>query len=162
MPTSKKPRKKYRPKDVFQDPLAYVINGFRSLSAVGDEAVKLKIKAYDALNTLRTGHGKFAHLDQVATALNIADALSLGGEIGKDYSTVIRAGQDALFSMAERGAETGRFLFTGPELQATNEAMEVYAAQMDVVTVAELQTALHCVVQLTNRGKCRKLRLAAC
>lgn len=161
MPATKRPRKKYRPKGVFRDPLSYVLNGFKPLAIVGDEAVKLKIKAYDALNNLREGRGQFNDVDQVVTALNVADALALGGEIGAEYATTVRAGQDAVYAMAQRAAKTGRFLFTGPELLAVNEAMEVHAAQLDVVTVAELQTALQVVVKLNAAGKARKVVEAA-
>lgn len=161
MPANQKPRKKYRPKPVFADPVRYVLNGFRGLTTVGDEVIKHKIRAYDALNHLRTGAGVFADLDRLADALNVADALSLGGEIGQEYADQIRAGQDALFGMAERSLTSGRFLFTGPELMAVNEAMAVYSAQMDVVTVSDFQTALVCVASLTRQGKCRKLRLPA-
>lgn len=157
MPACKKPRKKYRPKGVFQDPLSYVLNGFMPLSKVGDEVVKLKIRAYDSLSSIREGRGVFADVDQVVTALNIADALALGGAIGEEYADQVRLGQDSLYAMAQRGAKTGRFLFTGPELMAVNEAMDVYSAQMDIVTVAELEKALRCVVHFTRIGKGRKL-----
>lgn len=161
MPNCRKPRKKYRPKGVLPDPMSYVMKGFVPIAQVGDEAVKLKIKAYDALNNIREGRGEFKDVDQVVAAMNVCEALALGGEIGKEYAAEIRAGQDALFAMAQRGADTGRFLFTGPELVAVNEAMEIHAAQMDIVTVAELQTALQCVVKLTRTGKARKVGAAA-
>lgn len=161
MPACKKPRKKYRPKGVLPDPVSYVMKGFVPLTQFDGAATMLKIKAYDALNNLREGKGAFHDVDQVVTALNVSDALALGGEIGKEYAAEIRAAQDAVHSMASRGAKAGRFLFTGPELLAVNTGMEIHAAQMDVVTLGELQKALQCVVYFTNTGKGRKLEVAA-
>jgi hypothetical protein len=76
-------------------------------------------------------------------------------ELGADWRTEIRAAQDALFAMAQRGVATGRWLFTGPELTAVNLAMELHDAQLDACTVDELQKAIELSKRIIRAGKAR-------
>lgn len=63
--------------------------------------------------------------------------------LGKDWATEIRAGQDAVFAMAQRGVSKGdRFLFNGPEILAVNTVLEIHDAQLSECTIAELDSAI--------------------
>lgn len=79
--------------------------------------------------------------------MNMTEALyRVRAALGKDWADEIRAGQDALLTMTKRGVERGdRFVFTGPEMQAVNLALEVHDAQLDMCTVAELESAIEIV-----------------
>ena len=93
-------------------------------------------------------------MDVVIAALNMTEALArlrIGGELADQ----IRAGQDALYTLAKRGANIGRFIFTGPELQAVNLAMEIHDAQLDVCTIAELEKAVEIVKQELRHKRMR-------
>lgn len=157
MPANKRPRKHYRPKNVLRDPVSWVRKGFMQLTDYGHHAVNLKIRAHDSLNNICSGKGRFEDVDSLVNALNISDALATGGEIGSEYVPVIRAGQDALFTMASRGKASDRFLFTGPEITAVQLALEVHDAQLDVCTVDDLETALRCVVHLIRNKRGRAI-----
>jgi hypothetical protein len=66
--------------------------------------------------------------------------------IGDDWQPEIRAGQDALLSVAKRGVKNNmRFVATGPELKAINLAMEIHDAQLDACNVRQLEQALDIV-----------------
>lgn len=153
-------RSKYRPKGVIPDTMRWIKTGMTLLAATG-ELTTLKIKNHAAMEALRKGDGTFQDVDVVVSALNIADAMANGGEIGKDYSAEIRAGQDAVFAMAQRGSTNGgRFLFTGPELTAINLAMEVHDAQLDIATVDDVQAAIFVVKRMQSTGRTRAVQVA--
>jgi hypothetical protein len=148
-------RSKYKPKGVRLDNLAYLLKGFEPLSKQPD-AVVLDTKNHSALAELAQGRGTKHHVDVVIAALNMTEALYLvRAELGADWSAEIKAGQDALFEMAKRGNETGRFIFKGPELTAVNLAMSIHDEQLKACTVAELEKALEIERQAIINRKVR-------
>jgi hypothetical protein len=145
-------RSRYRPKGVRLDVVGWVIEGMKPVTAAAkDEILTLRIRNHVALDALRTGEGTKEDVDVVIAALNMTEALARL-RIGAELSEQIRAGQDALYAMAQRGLRLGRFVFTGQELQAINLAMQIHDAQLDVCTIAELEKALK-IVQDELRSK---------
>jgi len=147
-------RSKYQPKGVRLDAVSWVINGMKPVTVAKDEILTLRIKNHMALDVLRTGGGGKSDMDVVIAALNMTEALARL-RIGSELSDQIRAGQDALYALAQRGARLGRFVFTGPELQAVNLAMEIHDAQLDVCTIAELEKAVEIVKQELRHKRMR-------
>jgi len=137
-------RSAYRPRAVLRDPVAWVVNGFKPLTAVKDEHVRLLAKNHAAMDEMTHGRGTKAHIDVLISAVNMAEAMyRVRAGLGKDWATEIRAGQDALFNMSQRGVANGnRFLFTGPEILAVNTLLEVHDAQLSECTIAELESAI--------------------
>ena len=151
-------RSKYRPKGVRLDAVSWVINGMKPVTVAKDEILTLRIKNHIAPDVLRTGGGGKSDMDVVIAALNMTEALArlrIGGEL----SDQIRAGRDALYALATRGARLGRFVFTGPELQAINLAMEIHDAQLDVCTIAELENAVEIVKQELRSKRMRVIEM---
>lgn len=97
-------------------------------------------------------------MDVVIAALNMTEALARL-RIGSELTDQIRAGQDALYALAQRGTRLGRFVFTGPELQAINLAMEIHDAQLDVCTIAELEKAVEIVKQELRSKRMRVIEM---
>lgn len=147
-------RSHYRPKGVRRDAVSWVINGMRPVTVAKDEILTLRIKNHMALGVLCTGMGGKPDMDVVIAALNMTEGLARL-RIGSELSAQIRAGQDALYTLAQRGARLGRFVFTGPELQAVNLAMEIHDAQLDVCTIAELEKAVEIVKQELRHKRMR-------
>lgn len=138
-------RSKYRPKGVRIDNMTWLLDGMKPMSAI-PASLDLKIKNHAAMTSVVKGTGTRHDVDVLIGAFNMAEALTRIGH-GKEYSSEIRAGQDALYQMSRRGVEKGRFLFTGPELQAANVCMEVHDAQLEVVTVADIEKGLDIVAK---------------
>ena len=104
-----------------------------------------------------TGQATRADVDVLVSALNMTEALALAN-IGSDWAAEIRAGQDALLAMAERGLRNGnRFAFTEPELTDVNLAMSIHDAQLDACTVGNLERAINHVRATERAGKARKI-----
>jgi hypothetical protein len=68
----------------------------------------------------------------------MCEAYAVHGK-GKDWLPEINEAQDALYHMAQRGVNTEKFLFRGPEMQAVNLAMEVHDRQLEESTVSMLE-----------------------
>ena len=150
-------RSKYRPRQVFSDPVAWVINGFKPMSESG-EAVSLKIKNHLALSDITQGQGDKNKVDVLIAAMNMAEALHIvNPALGKEYAPEIKAAQDAIYMMAKRGVAKGRFVFTGPEMQAMNTGMEVHDAQLDACTIGELEQAIKYVYEAIKHRRARAI-----
>jgi hypothetical protein len=148
-------KSKYRPKGVRLDAVQWVINGFRNISETGDAVLHLKIKNHESLECLRKGEATRIDIDTIISAFNIAEALARM-KIGDDYANEIKAGQDALLSVAKRGvSRDDKFILKAAELSAINLAMEVHDAQLEITTIGELEKAMDIV---TKEIKARRAR----
>jgi hypothetical protein len=149
-------RSKYKPKGVRLDNMAWVQSGLRRVEDVSESAT-IKIRNHDAMNTLRLGTATRAEIDIIISALNVAEALADRGW-GKDWKPEIRTGQDALLALAKRGvANSMRFIVKGEELKALNLCMEVHDAQLEAVTVRELELAMDDVIAAQRLKKMRHI-----
>lgn len=135
-------RSKYRPREKIDDPVAYVLSGFKRVNdAAGDIISTVRIRNHMAMATLLKGAGGRTEVGDIMMAFRIMHALANVG-VGKDWFPEIQAAEDALESMRVRGEAKGnRFLFTGEELKAINLGMEIHDAQLDACTVAQMEQA---------------------
>ena len=147
-------RSKYKPKGVRLDNMAWVQSGLRRVEDVSASAT-IKIRNHDAMNTLRLGNATKAEIDIIIAALNIAEALARQG-VGSDWLPELRAAQDALLTLARRGL-TSRFVVRGEELTALNLAMEIHDAQLETVTVKQLEAAMEFVAETVRLKKARPI-----
>jgi hypothetical protein len=150
-------RSKYRPRPLIPNPIEWVIQGLKPLAAAEGHLVMTRIKNHDALNTIRTGAGTRRDVDMLIGAANMTSALVKMYARGADYADEVRMFQDAVYTMAQRGAERDRFIFTGPELSAVNAGMEVHDAQLAITNVGEIEAAIHHVRKLQRTGSARRI-----
>lgn len=124
--------------------MSWVQSGMKPFTEVSI-GTDVRIKNHIAIEQLRMGQANKEDIDILIGAFNMMEGFARMG-IGIDWSTEIRAGQDALLSVARRGVQRDmRFVSTGPELQAINLAMEIHDAQLDNCTVRQLEQALDIV-----------------
>lgn len=141
MPSSAKPRKKYRPKPVLADPVGYVVEGVQPVASHGSYLVDLLVTNHNAMEMLVKGVAKKKHMDVLIAMHNITEALYRMG-FGRDYSDCVLRGKAALLDLCGRGAKTGRFVCRAAEIQALNDLMALADAQLEVITVADMQKAI--------------------
>jgi hypothetical protein len=101
----------------------------------------LKIKNHAALEALTKGAATRADIDTLIAMGNITEAFARMG-FGKDYSDVVKAGLQALRSVGARGAASNRFILKAAEMTALNEFIELHDAQMEVVTLKDMDAAI--------------------
>lgn len=138
-------RSKYKPKPVRVDVMDYVKSGLKKFDDV-DVAVDLRIRNHHAMEELRLGRATKDDIDIIVGAFNMVEGfIRLRHDLGRDWEKEIRAGQDALLAVGRRGVGTGRFICKAEELVAMNLVMELHDAQLDKVTVKEMEQAMEIV-----------------
>lgn len=156
----KKRSKKYTPKHVRLDNMGFALKGFTRLTEVRDETQRLKDKNGQAMITMTMGQPDRETVDTLIAAMNITEALG-AADIGMSMMGEIRAGMAAVKDMASKGLASGRFLFTGPQLQAVNRTLEIHEAQLDACTVNDLDEAIMLVQHQIRRGRTQRIVAAA-
>ena len=151
-------KSKYKPKGVRTDNMTWVMSSikpFKEISAGTD----LRIKNHDAMDKLRRGEADKSDMDVLIGAANMCEGyMRLRDEFGKDWSTEIRAGQDALLAVARRGLDSNKFICKAPELVAINLILEIHDAQLDQSTVQDMERALEIVEKDQKHGKARSVK----
>ena len=137
-------RSKYRPKGVIMNPIAYVMESMTPVAKHDSYLIDLKIKNHSAMATLTKGQAVRADIDTLIAMANICEALYRMG-FGTEYEDVVKHGSDALYAVGRRGAQTGRFILRAEEMTALNTLMELHGAQMDVITVKDMEKAFKIV-----------------
>jgi len=148
----------YKPRPVRVDNLNWILAGMKKVGTLPTAGVDLKLKNHGALDSILMGKGTRDHVDVLIAAVNICEALvRIRDDLGLDWATEIKAAQDALYTMAKRGVEKGRFAFTGPEMTAMKLVMDVHDAQLDNCTVKEMERALFIVYEEVRQKKARPI-----
>lgn len=144
-----KPRKKYKPKYVAQNPLTQFFGGMSTQHA--DHLQVLNLKNHAAMSAMVEGRGGRDHWDLLVGAVNMANVMCEMG-IGDEYRQQMLAGRNALCEVGKRALKTGKFLFKGEELQAMNEALACHDAQLENVRAIDIERASDEVIRrIRNR-----------
>ena len=130
-------RSSYRPRGVILDTMNWVRGGFRPLTDIAGENVRLRTRNHLALAAPISGGATGADVNLLIAASNMCMALKRGG-FGDEHHAIARAGADAIEALRDRE----RKLCTGPELTAIKRMMELHDAQLDVVRINDLDAAL--------------------
>jgi hypothetical protein len=154
MPTSKKPRKKYRPKPVLADPVSFALESFMPVRQYTEYMLTLRVKNHGAMTALTTGKATVDDINALMAMSNASIALLHLG-FGSEYEGVASLGYTSLKAVVERGIPTNRFVCRAQEINALNAFMELHDAQMDVITIEDLQKA----IDLANGKKLPRLFL---
>lgn len=145
-------RSSYRPKGVRLDNMSWVKAGLKPVGSVPKAGVSLKLANVAALDALIMGRGTGDHSHTMREAFDMAVCLPrINKKLGKDWLPELQAAKDASYAMHDRGELTGRFLFTGPEMQVVKAGMEVHIQQLEECTVQEMERAI--VLARTSKAK---------
>lgn len=149
-------RSSYKPKGVRLDNLSWIKAGFAKVGSLPKAGVDLKIKNHVAFESLLKGEATRDHVDVMIAALNMAEAMyRVNPDLGKDYSEEIKAAQDAILTMSRRGVVNDRFLFTGLEMNAVRNGLEIHDAQLDACSVRQMEQALDMVTTVIQNKQAR-------
>ena len=144
-------RSKYRPKGVRIDTIGYVVESMTPVTKHESFAVDLRLVNHMAMASLTRGEATKKDMDVLISALNITESLYRLG-FGREYKDVVNAGLRALRSVGKRGLDSNKFILKADEMLVLNEAMELHDAQLDVITIKDMERALH-IVQEEIRNK---------
>jgi hypothetical protein len=145
-------RSNYRPKGVRLDNMSWIKAGFKPVGSVPKAGVHLKLANVAAMDAIILGHGTGDHSHTMREAFDMAVCLPrINPKLGADWLPELNAAKDAAYTAHDRGERTGRFLFTGPEMQAIKQGMAVHTQQLEECTVQEMERAL--VLVATTKQK---------
>jgi hypothetical protein len=149
-------RSKYRPKEMLLNPVSFVIENIQPIAKHDSYLVDLKIKNSSAMVNLLQGSATKKDMDTLIAMSNITEALQRMG-FGKDYKDVAVGGREAILSIVIRAVDRRKFTPTGPEITALNLLMELHDAQMDVITVKDMDAAIKLARSLLANKQATKL-----
>jgi len=149
-------RSKYRPRAVLVNTVGYVLESMTPIASMNKYFIELKIKNHLALTRLTKGEADRTDIDTLIAAVNVTEALYRLG-FGKDYADVVNDGLDALRSVGRRGVESGRFILKSAEMNAMNIVMELHDAQLEIITLRDMEKAIDLVHQEFRQRKMRPI-----
>jgi len=149
-------RSKYRPRAVLQNPLGYVLEGMTPVAKHDSYLTELKIKNHLAMTMLTKGQATRGDIDTLIATVNIVEALYRLG-FGTEYADVVREGLDSLRAVGKRGADTNKFILKADEMNALNLVMELHDAQMDLITIKDMDNAVAIVKKEFQQRKMRPI-----
>jgi 5-formyltetrahydrofolate cyclo-ligase len=136
--------------------VAYVIEGLTPVKKHDSYLIDLKIKNHAAMESLTKGRAVRADMDILISMVNVVEALYRLG-FGEDYGDVVQQGLDALHDVGKRGVQTGRFILKAHEMSHLNLVMELHDAQMEVITVKDMERAVDLVNKEFDQRKMRSM-----
>jgi hypothetical protein len=160
MPSNKKPRKKYTPRPVLADPIGFVVEAIKPITAHDTYLVDLKLRNHGALTAVLNGSATKRDIDDLIAMHNIQEAIRrmikqkriTDLPIEMDSSTLIR-GKCALLELSSRGFASGRFTPRAPEIQALNDLIQMHDELMYLITVSHMERA---IAFARNEIKCKR------
>jgi hypothetical protein len=136
--------------------MGYVMESFTPIAKLEKYFMDLKIKNHMALTNLTKGVAMRDDIDTLIQSVNIVEALYRLG-FGREYLTEVRAGLDALYAVGVRGATSGRFILRSEEMNALNVIMELHDAQLEVITLKDMENAIKLVTEELRQRKMRPI-----
>ena len=143
----------YKPKRNLQNPLAWVINGFKPITSAADQVLIFRVKNHAALKAACEGVATFDDVNVLVAAMNIAEALEALG-VSQGWAEEIAEGHQAIVNANARP----KFVFTGMEMTAMNLAMDIHDAQVEKCTIGQLEEAIKIVKKIIAMKKSRVLK----
>lgn len=136
-----KKRSKYRPRRVLLDTMAFVQESLTPVALHDTYLLDLKIVNSMAMASLMKGTATKRDMDVLVAMSNIVEALYELG-FGRQYQDVATEGRYAILSIVYRAVERLRFVPTGEDIKRLNTLMELHDAQMDAITIVDMERAI--------------------
>ena len=149
-------RSKYRPKPVLVNPLGYVLESMKPVAYHDQYLIDLKIKNNQAMVALLQGKATHDDMDMLIAMSNVTEALCQLG-FGDEHKGITVDGREAIIGIVHRATNIKRFTPTGLEIQALNLLMELHDAQMDVITIKDMEHALDYITNKVRKHDITRL-----
>lgn len=149
MAANKKPRKKYRPRGVFKDPLAYVMAGNRP--ATEEAQLKAKIGYHLSMTNITQGRGRKEDWQEITNSINLGLTLCEMG-YGKEFVPDLVKAQGAMILLRDRFKSSDRMILKAEEMSLINTALDLHDQQLALAPIREVEKAIRHVEQQIARG----------
>lgn len=116
-----------------------------------DQLRDLGMAIHTSIERLRLGLGEEIDFHTMAAMFNVSLVLCERG-VGPEGMGCVQAAQDALVEILERNRRTGKWGFSGPEMQAINDCAHLHEQQIALVPRRECRDAMLEVRRRAARG----------
>jgi hypothetical protein len=157
MPSSTKPRKKYRPKPVMTNPVTFAIESVKPLADHDSYVLNWKLRNTLAFGELLRGRANKKDLDTLVSARNICEALVVTLK-GADVDGTLTRSAVALIDICNRANKGMGTATKAPELQAIRDLMSFHDELLEAVTVGQFEAALAYARKEIKAGKAAHLK----
>lgn len=137
----------YKPRPIIRDTLSWVLGGFRPLTDIKDENVKLRLRNHTAFDSVIHGDATVQDLDTLIAMSNMTTALSR--KHGADWREEIRTAADAIEAMQKRFYRWQKVQGTAAEIEAIALLLRIHDAQLDATRIADFDEA----IKVARRGE---------
>lgn len=156
MAKNAKPRKKYRPKPVYVNPLDFVLESVKPLAEHGNYLLEWKLRNHLAFEALMKANASKRDLDNLIAARNICEALVHTLD-GKDIDGTLTRSAVALIEIHQRASEGKGTAMRAAEIQAMRDMMQFHDELLDVVSVRQFETALNYARREIKAGRAQAM-----
>lgn len=118
----------------------------------------LDIKNHGALAALTRGVATKAEFDDLIALVNMSEAFYRLG-IGTEHKELIQRSLQTLRDVGRRWLINGRATLHASEMNTLNELMELHSAQLEVITVKDMEDAVALVNKEHRTGKSTPIRI---
>ena len=133
-------------------PLRTLDRAHQASTPLPDERIdEIAMLALSALESITTGHGTDDHVAGIALAINMTGSLIRQG-IGTEATEIVERAQTAIMSADARCFKTGKWGFTGQELTAIRDLLDVHERLIAASSQLEIRRALEDIRERTARG----------
>ena len=159
MPGNKKPRKKYKPKQVMLNAHEWAVESATPLAQHDSYVVDWTLKNNAAFEKLMRGEARHAELDVLIAARNICEAISVTKfkAVDDDTGTLTRS-KVAIADICARANAGKGTAMKAPEMQAMRDLMVMHDTLLENVSVREFEEALAYAKDEIRSGRADKLK----
>jgi hypothetical protein len=108
-------------------------------------ALRVLISLRSSIEALRAGRADRNDWEEIAFCINAAVVLSRNFKLGDEYMGDLLASRDAALALGKRAAASGKFVATGPELNAIRLMADIFEAQIEAATSVQLDKSVDMV-----------------
>ena len=134
------------------NPVAYVLEGLAPVAKHDTFLTDLKIRNHMAMTNLTQGKATRDDMDDLIAMGNAVEALYRLG-FGAEYKDVVGLGIESILNVARRGAAANHFILNAQEMNALNNLMELHDAQMEIITVKDMERAMKLMEEEYRKGR---------
>lgn len=158
MRSKPKKRMKYPPGARLTNPVQWVLENISPVNTAehGQWLVHLNLRNHSAIGALMEGNGTKPILRDVVAMFNMSRSLLLMG-FGVDQTDIILTAEKGIREYTERIQKTGSYTLKASEITMLKDLLELHDAQMEVVTVGDVQKAIDNAKREFQGGKCTRL-----
>jgi hypothetical protein len=153
-------RSKYRPKPQYKNPVDSVIERLTPVRDHGAYLADLRIRNHQAMHALVRGTATVAEIGDLVGICNVAEGLLKTRAIGAGHEDRVNDGVAAMKAVCVRHRRDGRVTLYAAEIEALNALLELADAQLECITVDDMDKVLKYVIAEQRAGRTDRITSA--